>query len=159
MNANLITSCVLYAFFWLIELSTAWRSKSVKGFTQKYTICFWLSTIFVIAVYIISLRARQPGDIDDVIKWFRLIVTLNTFSVFFFYMYLFFRGIQLATALLEIFIKGKVLIFSQLSTLAEKFQQKPVFGYGWIVLLTLCTMIGQIIAAIYMGTLYQFIEP
>ena len=146
MTYSQIINLVLYTFFLLVELGTAWRSKSIKSFSQKYTICFWLSAIFAIANFV--LRLRYDGPTDLLINLFTLKVILSFSSNFLLCVYLCFRGIQLAAAFLKTFVKGEAFFFSQLSILVEKLQQRPVRAYMLIVFTCLMANAGAITAII-----------
>jgi len=144
MDFDLVMVGFLYGFIFVMEIVNAWHLRSIRSLTNKYVLCFYLSGCLIAAANL----TFQGAVLTDVTKSIAVGVIIGIPATFFFYTYLFFRGVQVCVAFLQTFVKGKTSYLSHLSATMETFQRHTILVYALIVTCTVMQHIGPIIGAI-----------
>lgn len=130
-----IITIIFYSLILSLEVMNAWRSRAIKAFLDKCMICYWLSIVFCIALYVSRWFFSES---ESPLLMMTTELCFSLLSSFFIVVYILFRG---------------VFIFYRLSRegdqhptclVFKKFAKKPKIVFSVIVVYLLLLHAGHI---------------
>lgn len=90
MQRLVIITIIFYSLLLSLEVMNAWRSRAIKAFLDKYMICYWLSIVFCIALYVSRWFFSES---ESLLLMMTTELCFSLLSSFFIVVYVLFRGV------------------------------------------------------------------